>query len=182
MQQSLKVADQSKTGHENIIGWGTDLNPADRPGVPRELNRENVLSPNHHRPVSAHQKPDPAVNLTLERASLTPIFGTSTPPCPLSTPIRAFAFRFSEDKLRHWLLLMLADRINMVEGWFDDIGRGKMPMLLPRMEFRTSDHLRRILQQGPKNRQDKMLLAGTALALAGVGFLAFRLLSRRNPR
>lgn len=180
MPKPMKAVDQSKNKYSHIVGWGADLNAADRPGVPRELNRENVLSPHHHRPIASKQPADGSVNLTIERSSMTPVFGSSVAPRPLSTPIRKFAFRFSEDKLRHWLLLMLADRVNMMEGWAEDIGQGKKPMLIPRMEFRTTDHLRRVLQQGPKNRQDKMLLAGAAFTLLGAGYLAFRLMTRRK--
>jgi hypothetical protein len=140
------------------------------------------LSPYHHKQIPTRQRPGRDINLTLERDSMTPVFGNTTWPRPISTPMRKLAFRFSEDKLRHWLLLLLADRVNMVEGWVEDVGQGKMPMLLPRMEFRTTDHLRRVLSQGPKNRQDKMLLAGTAIALAGVGYLAIHLLGRQRSK
>lgn len=178
MQRAIKVVDQSRTDHANIQGWGADLDPANRPGVPREYNHENVLSPHHHRPIAHQQKPGRDVNLTLERGSMTPIFGDTVAPGPVSTPLRKFAFRFSEDRLRHWLLLLLADRADMVEGWFEDVAQGKMPMLLPRMEFRTTDHLRRALKQGPKNRQDQLLLAATAATALGVGYLAFRAFRR----
>lgn len=174
----MKVMKESNAKHADIVGWGADLDLAHRPGVPKELNRETVSSPRHHRAILAKQKPGPDINLTVERGEMTPVFGNTTLPRPVSTPLRKLAFRFSEDKLRHWMLLLLADRVNMVEGWMEDIGQGKMPMLLPRMEFRTTDHLRRVLEQGPKNRQDKLLLAATALTIAGAGYLAFHLLSR----
>jgi hypothetical protein len=34
------------------------------------------------------------------------------------------AFRFSESDLRHWLLLLLADRVNVVEGVAAEVNRG----------------------------------------------------------
>lgn len=182
MQKAMKSVGPSKSKHAHIVGWGADLDPAQRPGVPKEFNRETVMSPHHHKAIVAKQKLGRDINLTIERAEMPPVFGNTTNPRPLSTPLRKLAFRYSEDKLRHWMLLLFADRVNMVEGWFEDIGQGKMPMILPRMEFRTTDHLRRILQQGPKNKQDKMLLAGAALTLVGAGYLAFRLLARPNRR
>lgn len=178
MPQARKVMNDTKNKQSDIIGWGADLDPAHRPGVPRELNQENVRSPRHHLPIVSRQQPNPEINLTVERSDYTPVFGNTTSPRPLSSPVRKFAFRYSEDKLRHWMLLLFADRINMVEGWFEDIASGKMPMLMPRMEFRTTDHLRRVLQQGPKNRQDRMLLAGVALTLIGAGYLAFRMMPK----
>jgi hypothetical protein len=156
-----------------VKGWGADLSPELRPGIPRETNHENVRSAN---PAKAdRQDPGFHIQITPERPGLTPVFGTSViAPEYLSRVLRDFAFRYSENTLRHWMILLLADRVHMVEGWASDIGRGKMPMILPRMEFRTVDHLRRISQQGPKNRDDYVLLAGIGLAALGASALLFR--------
>lgn len=48
-----------------------------------------------------------------ERPGLTPVFGTSTPPSGLSGMLRRAAFKFSENDLRHWLILLFADRVNV---------------------------------------------------------------------
>jgi hypothetical protein len=162
----------------DIVGWGVDLNASRRPGIPLELNQETVLSPRHHFPIKSKQEPGPGVNLTVERDDYTPVIGNSKWPSFVTGPLRRFAFTFSEDTQRHWLLLMLADRINMVEGWFEDLAKGRKPMLLPRMEFRTTDHLRRILKQGPKSRQDKLLLASAAVMAIGLGAAAYWTLKR----
>ena len=37
--------------------------------------------------------------------------------------IRRAAFRYSENDLRHWLMLMGADRVNVVEGLGQDLRR-----------------------------------------------------------
>jgi hypothetical protein len=37
--------------------------------------------------------------------------------------IRRRAFRRSESDMRHWMLLLLADRVNVVEGLADDVRR-----------------------------------------------------------
>lgn len=164
--------------HPEIVGWGADLDSSDRPGVPRELNHENVLSGNHHRPVSGKQNPGRDVQLTLERNEFTPVIGNSKSPSLVSGLVRKAAFTFSEDSLRHWMLLLFADRINMVEGWVEDIGKGKVPMILPRMEFRTTDHLRRIMKQGAKSKQDKALVATVALGAVGAVALTYFLVKR----
>lgn len=63
--------------------------------------------------------------------------GTSTPPSGLSGVIRRVAFRFSESDWTHWLLLLGADRINMVEGVLQDLGRGKVPNIPGEMGIRS---------------------------------------------
>jgi hypothetical protein len=41
--------------------------------------------------------------------------------------MRRLAFRWSESNWAHWLLLIAADRVNMVEGLVEDLGRGHLP-------------------------------------------------------
>jgi hypothetical protein len=41
--------------------------------------------------------------------------------------MRRLAFRWSESNWAHWLLLIAADRVNMVEGLIEDLGRGHIP-------------------------------------------------------
>jgi hypothetical protein len=41
--------------------------------------------------------------------------------------MRRLAFRWSESNWAHWLLLIAADRVNMVEGLVEDLGRGHVP-------------------------------------------------------
>jgi hypothetical protein len=60
---------------------------------------------------------------SIERPGITPVFGTSVPPSALSGWIRRLAFRRSESDMRHWMLLLLADRVNVVEGLADDVRR-----------------------------------------------------------
>ena len=55
------------------------------------------------------------------------MFGTSTPPASLSGAIRRVAFRYSESSYGHWLPLMLADRVGVVEGVLADLERGRVP-------------------------------------------------------
>jgi hypothetical protein len=62
-----------------------------------------------------------------ERPGLPVVYGTSTPPQGLSGMLRRFAFRFSENSYAHWLPLMVADRINVIEGIVDDLRRGYIP-------------------------------------------------------
>ena len=64
---------------------------------------------------------------SIERSSLPAVFGTSVAPQGLSGLIQRFAFKYSESNYGHWLPLLLADRINMVEGLVDDLKQGHIP-------------------------------------------------------
>lgn len=96
-----------------IPGWGADLDPNDRPSVPRE----------RFEPTGAHwdfpeRQPEKwPRERSIEHAFLTPVFGTSCPPTGLSGAIRKYAYRrYSEARAAHWLLLIAADRVNSVEA------------------------------------------------------------------
>ena len=41
--------------------------------------------------------------------------------------IRRYAFKNSESEYGHWLPLLVADRVNMVEGIIDDLAHGHIP-------------------------------------------------------
>jgi hypothetical protein len=41
--------------------------------------------------------------------------------------MRRLAFRWSESNWAHWLLLIAADRVNMIEGLVEDLARGHIP-------------------------------------------------------
>ncbi len=62
-----------------------------------------------------------------------PVVGQSTPPAGLSGVVRRAAFRFSESQWGHWLLLILADRINAAEGMVQDLAQGRPPNPLVEM-------------------------------------------------
>jgi hypothetical protein len=65
--------------------------------------------------------------MSIERPSITRVFGTSTPPQGVSGMLRRYAFKFSEASSAHWMTLILADRVNAVEGIVDDLKRGHIP-------------------------------------------------------
>ena len=45
----------------------------------------------------------------------------------MSGTIRRFAFGYSESSYGHWLPLMLADRVGVVEGFVEDLNHGRVP-------------------------------------------------------
>jgi hypothetical protein len=96
-----------------IPGWGVDLDPADRPSVPRE--RADLVSGAHWDFPERQEEKWPRER-SIEHAFLTPVFGTSCPPKGLSGAVRKYAYRYSEGRSAHWLLLMAGDRIDAWES------------------------------------------------------------------
>lgn len=52
----------------------------------------------------------------------TPVFGTALPPRGLSGALRTRAYAIPEHRARHWLLLLVADRVDVVETWVRERG------------------------------------------------------------
>lgn len=115
-----------------IQGWGADLDPAVRPAYPMERTPPRFIDPPER---MEYQKPRRPVKVfhSTERPGLTPVYGTAQPPVGLSGMIRAGAYRQSENDLRHWLLLLLADRVNVVEGFIEDLSHGHVPNIFKEM-------------------------------------------------
>jgi hypothetical protein len=103
-----------------IPGWGADLDPADRPSVPRlQFDRGRTGA---HWEVPEQQPEIWPRERSIEHERLTPVFGTSCPPRGLSGAIRRLAYaRYSEGRAAHWLLLLLADRVDAVEHHFQSL-------------------------------------------------------------
>ena len=98
-----------------IPGWGADLDPQDRPSVPRE--RFDPGASGAHWDFPDRQVEKWPRERSIEHALLTPVFGTSCPPTGLSGVIRKYAYRrYSEARAAHWLLLIAADRVNSLEA------------------------------------------------------------------
>src|SRR3954470_24180685 len=94
-----------------IPGWGADLNPKDRPSVPR-LQLDPTLSGAHWDFPERQPEKWPRER-SIEHKFLTPVFGTSCPPKGLSGAIRKYSYaKYSEGRAAHWLLLILADRVD----------------------------------------------------------------------
>lgn len=115
--------------YRHVPGWGADLDPGDRPGVPRERALpvgEGMRWPEAEIP---QQKPSIRIFLSVERHRMTPVQGTSCPPRGLSGVLRAFAYRFGEARLARWLPLLLADRVDVLEGYLEESPRLRRSIL-----------------------------------------------------
>jgi hypothetical protein len=93
-----------------IPGWGADLDLADRPSG-RRLDR-TLPATGAHWDFPDRQPGGEGRERSIEHAFLTPVFGTTAPLHGVSGRIRRFAYRYSEGRLAHWLLLVLGDRID----------------------------------------------------------------------
>ncbi|WP_448072001.1 hypothetical protein [Georgenia yuyongxinii] len=92
-----------------IPGWGVDLDPKDRPSVPKE----QVLPTGAHWDFPERQEELRPRERSIEHQFLTPVFGTSVPLKGLSGAIRRYAYAsYSEARAAHWLLLIAADRVD----------------------------------------------------------------------
>jgi hypothetical protein len=107
--------------HPDILGWGADLDHAQRPAVPMEHSPPRLEGVHWDQP---EQQPVTVEVLhSLERPGITAVFGTSVPPRGLSGWMRRRAFRRSENDIRHWMMLLAADRVNVIEGLFQDTAK-----------------------------------------------------------
>ncbi len=117
-------ARSSEELRRTIPGWGVDLDPKDRPAVPKEKFNPQGTGAHWHFPErQAERWPR---EKTTEHKFLTPVFGTACPPKGLSGAIRRYAYRrYSEGQLAHWLLLVLGDRVDVLESRVTGLLRGR---------------------------------------------------------
>ena len=115
--------------YKNIPGWGMDIDPDNEPTYPMK----NYTGDDHKRSDyerSIPQRVDVELLKSNERPQYSAVFGNTVPPSGLSGMIRRYAFKHSEDRYRHWIPLILADRVNAWEGIIDDFKKGTIPNIL----------------------------------------------------
>jgi hypothetical protein len=109
------IAEPSESLRARIPGWGADLDPADRPSVPKL--RWQADKTGAHWDFPERQPEKWPRERSIEHAFLTPVFGTSCPPKGLSGALRKLSYRrYSEGRAAHWLLLLAADRVDAWES------------------------------------------------------------------
>ncbi len=151
--------------YAHIVGWGADLDHKNRPAYPMERTPPR-LDPLLQPP--QQQSENVKILRSNERPTITPIFGSTVPPSGISGKLREFAYQYSESDLRHWLILLFADRIHMFEGIASDLKRGHLPNLIAEtgmkseFEFNRTQAIRK------------------TVVVAGVLGVALYLMSRRN--
>lgn len=111
--------------YPHIRGWGIDADTRNDPTYPMKVRKNGELTEPWPRPRQQGTRIE--VLSSNERTEMPATFGTATPPSGVSGGLRRAAFKYSESNLLHWAMLLIADRINMIEGLFSDLGRGHIP-------------------------------------------------------
>ncbi|HEV3049781.1 MAG TPA: hypothetical protein VGX50_05700 [Longimicrobium sp.] len=116
-----------------IPGWGVDLDLRDRPAVPMEDFDPGATGA--HWDVPERQPETWPREMSPEHGMLPAVFGTSCPPRGISGAIRKYAYTLSEGRTSHWMLLMLADRIDVMESRVEGVMTGKPDNVLGETGF-----------------------------------------------
>lgn len=166
-----------------IPGWGADLDPKNRPAIPRE--RMDLVSGAHWVFPEQQEEKSPRER-SIEHEILTPVFGTSSPPKGLSGVIRRFSYaKYSEGRSAHWLLLLAADRVDAIESHF-----GSFLTLRPDNPLTETGVLSEFSRRGISSRFgkkrtdlahlwiDPIIVAGPWLVAGGLAITAARAAAR----
>lgn len=157
-EMDRKIANTPK----DIPGWGMDADPENDPTYPMKhwngADHERI-----HYERAPQQRTDIEVFHSIERPGITRVFGTSAPPAGLSGAIRRYAYKYSEATATHWMTLLLADRVDVVQGIVADLKNGIVPDLISELGWRAEwKHNRRKLIA---RIAGKVLVATVAIAL-----------------
>jgi len=150
--------------NDQIVGWGADADKKLRPAHIMWKKPENGTGAHWESP---EQQPGFNDFVSIERPRVTKVFGNTVQPKGLSGFIRKKAFKFSEGTFEHWIMLLLADRINVYEGILDDLTHGIRPRLLEERGWRMDKKF--------KTKRYYKVLGLAAIVIA----LPFFLLSRK---
>lgn len=150
-----------------VKGWGIDADPENDPVYPMKTrNNGEHAGYTWERPVQQTETVE--VLHSNERPNLSAVVGTSVPPAGLSGMIRRRAFDYSENSYAHWLPLMLADRIGMIEGVVSDLATGRVPNIFEEMGLKA---------EWKHNRTN--FVTKIAVGAAAIGIVAY-LIKRRE--
>ena len=165
IEERTRIASaRSPIDARSVIGWGVDANPENDPTYPyRDRSKDEGLTNRWERPPL--QRSEVEVLQSIEHVRTPAVFGTSTPPSWVSGMIRRLAFRWSESNWLHWLMLMGADRINVVEGIVQDLGHARIPNIPAEMGIRSE------WKHNKTGLAKKVAVIG---AVSAVAFLLFR--------
>jgi hypothetical protein len=179
------LAETSQQLADRIPGWGADLDPADRPSVPRE-RFDPDLSGAHWRFPERQPEPWPRER-SIEHETLTPVFGTAQPPRGLSGAIRKLAYRrYSEGRAMHWLMLLGADRVDVYEGFVAGLLSGRPDNFLAETGVRAELTHHGLTSRLGKQRTDLVHHAFDPVVVLGPwvmgGVIGYRLARRALSR
>jgi hypothetical protein len=95
-----------------------DVDPESRPGVPMHAEPEPAEGAHWTEPSRQDGADDHLHHAGIDRP--TPVVGTAQPPHGLSGLLRQTAYEIPEHQARRWMLLMLADRVDVLESRVGD--------------------------------------------------------------
>jgi hypothetical protein len=149
-----------------IKGWGVDADPKNDPTYPMKDRNDG-----EHAGYSWERPPQQPITVEVlhsnERPDVTAVFGTSTPPSGPSGALRRLGFRYSESSYGHWLPLVLADRVSVVEGVLEDLRQGRVPNIFAERGWKAEwEHNRTSLV--------RRILVRVVLVSAAVAYLRSR--------
>ncbi|HEX8691921.1 MAG TPA: hypothetical protein VF746_05860 [Longimicrobium sp.] len=167
-----------------IPGWGVDLDYRDRPAVPMERFDPAATGAHWHFP---ERQPELRPReKSPEHGMLPPVFGTTCPPRWVSGAIRRYAYTLSEGRASHWLLLMAADRVDVLESSVEALltGHPDNPITETGVvaEFKRHGIRSRVGQHRADLKHqplDALIVAAPWVLALGGAFLAGRALARR---
>ena len=185
--QKPPLAESSDQLRARIPGWGADLDPKDRPSVPRERFDPDLNGAHWDFPERQPEKWPR--ERSVEHKFLTPVFGTSCPPRGLSGVVRRYAYRYSEGRAAHWLLLIGADRVDAFEHHVKSFAtlRPDNPITETGIRSELSHHPIRS-RFGVKRTDlvhqplDPVIVAGPWIVGGGLAFLGLRAVRRAVGR
>lgn len=92
---------------------GADLAAQERPGVPMEHEARplTATAPDHFE----HMRARRGVTHRTGMRAMTPVFGTVQPLHGISGLLRRIAYSTHETRARHWMMLLFADRVDVLE-------------------------------------------------------------------
>jgi hypothetical protein len=161
---------------------------SDRPSVPRERFDPSFAGAHWEHPERQLEKRPR--ERSVEHTLLPPVFGTTCPPKGLSGVIRKYAYaKYSEGRAAHWLLLMAADRVDVVES-----GLSSLLTLRPDNPFTETGVLAEVKHHGLRSRlghhradlkhhwMDPLIVGAPWAAGAVVTYRLVRRVRRRSGR
>jgi len=170
---------------QTIPHGGVDLDPQVRPAVPKE--HFNPAGTGAHWEFPERQPEYYPRERSPEHKFLTPVFGTAQPPKGISGMIRRYAYTLSEGRLSHWLLLVAADRVDVLESRVQALLSGHPDNPIGeaglKAEITRDGYGSRVgRERGDLRHQplDLLMFALPWLTLAGATYTAGRYVTRRR--
>jgi hypothetical protein len=183
-----RLAESTDELRARIPGWGVDLDPRNRPSVPKE--RFDPRGSGAHWDFPERQPEKWPRERSIEHKFVTPVFGTSCPPKGISGMMRKFAYKkYSEGRAAHWLLLLAADRVDVLESRLRAAATGHPDNPVTETGVLSEFSHHGLASRLGQNRADvkhqpldAMIVAAPWLAAGGIIYAVARRIRRRSPR